>query len=75
MHYVQSKILYSRGIRRMENEITEEEIRGVLLEVIGIVNEARLGNDREANIENALFHLKVIQNEIDYINIANRGYS
>jgi hypothetical protein len=59
----------------MENEITEEEIRGVLLEVIGIVNEARLGNDREANIENALFHLKVIQNEIDYINIANRGYS
>lgn len=59
----------------MENEITEEEIRGVLLEVIGIVNEARLGNDREANIENALFHLKVIQNEIEYINIANRGYS
>lgn len=59
----------------MDQEITEEEIRGILLEVIGLVNEARLGNERESNIDNALFNLKVLQQEMDFAKIAQRGYS
>lgn len=59
----------------MDQEITEEEIRGILLEVIGLVNEARLGNERENNIDTALFNLKVLQQEMDFARIAQRGYS
>ena len=60
----------------MDEEITEEEIRGILLEVIGLVNEARLKKDiRDTYIEDAIFHLQVLQREIDFSNIAERGYS
>ena len=60
----------------MDEEITEEEIRGILLEVIGIVNEARLKKDiRDTYIEDAIFHLQVLQREIDFSKIAEKGYS
>ena len=60
----------------MDEEITEEEIRGILLEVIGLVNEARLKkNLRDTYIEDAIFHLQVLQREIDFSNIAEKGYS
>jgi len=60
----------------MVEEITEEEIKGILLEVIGIVNEARLKkNLRDTYIEDAIFHLQVLQREIDFSNIAEKGYS
>jgi len=60
----------------MVEEITEEEIKGILLEVIGIVNEARLKkNLRDTYIEDAIFHLHVLQREIDFSNIAEKGYS
>jgi len=60
----------------MGEEITEEEIKGILLEVIGIVNEARLKkNLRDTYIEDAIFHLQVLQREIDFSNIAEKGYS
>jgi len=60
----------------MGEEITEEEIRGILLEVIGLVNEARLKkNLRDTYIEDAIFHLIVLQREIDFSNIAEKGYS
>ena len=60
----------------MGEEITEEEIRGILLEVIGLVNEARLKkNLRDTYIEDAIFHLQVLQREIDFSNIAEKGYS
>jgi len=60
----------------MVEEITEEEIRGILLEVIGLVNEARLKkNLRDTYIEDAIFHLQVLQREIDFSNIAEKGYS
>ena len=60
----------------MDEEITEEEIRGILLEVIGLVNEARLKkNLRDSYIEDAIFHLQVLQREIDFSNIAEKGYS
>jgi len=60
----------------MDEEITEEEIRGILLEVIGLVNEARLKkNLRDSYIEDAIFHLTVLQREIDFSNIAEKGYS
>ena len=60
----------------MGEEITEEEIKGILLEVIGIVNEARLKkNIRDTYIEDAMFHLQVLQREIDFSKIAEKGYS
>jgi len=60
----------------MVEEITEEEIKGILLEVIGLVNEARLKkNLRDTYIEDAIFHLQVLQREIDFSNIAEKGYS
>lgn len=60
----------------MGEEITEEEIKGILLEVIGIVNEARLKKGlRDSYIEDAIFHLQVLQREIDFSNIAEKGYS
>jgi hypothetical protein len=60
----------------MGEEITEEEIKGILLEVIGIVNEARLKKDiRDTYIEDAIFHLQVLQREIDFSKIAEKGYS
>ena len=60
----------------MGEEITEEEIKGILLEVIGIVNEARLKkNIRDTYIEDAIFHLQVLQREIDFSKIAEKGYS
>jgi len=60
----------------MDEEITEEEIRGILLEVIGLVNEARLKkNLRDSYIEDAIFNLQVLQREIDFSNIAEKGYS
>ena len=60
----------------MDEEITEEEIRGILLEVIGLVNEARLKkNLRDTYIEDAIFNLQVLQREIDFSNIAEKGYS
>lgn len=60
----------------MDEEITEEEIRGILLEVIGLVNEARLKkNLRDTYIEDAIFHLQVLQREIDFSKIAEKGYS
>jgi len=60
----------------MDEEITEEEIKGILLEVIGLVNEARLKkNLRDTYIEDAIFHLQVLQREIDFSNIAEKGYS
>jgi len=60
----------------MGEEITEEEIKGILLEVIGLVNEARLKkNLRDSYIEDAIFHLQVLQREIDFSNIAEKGYS
>lgn len=60
----------------MDEEITEEEIKGILLEVIGLVNEARLKkNLRDSYIEDAIFHLQVLQREIDFSNIAEKGYS
>lgn len=60
----------------MGEEITEEEIKGILLEVIGLVNEARLKkNIRDTYIEDAIFHLQVLQREIDFSNIAEKGYS
>jgi len=60
----------------MGEEITEEEIKGILLEVIGLVNEARLKkNLRDTYIEDAIFHLQVLQREIDFSNIAEKGYS
>ena len=60
----------------MDEEITEEEIKEILLEVIGLVNEARLKkNLRDTYIEDAIFHLQVLQREIDFSNIAEKGYS
>jgi hypothetical protein len=60
----------------MGEEITEEEIKGILLEVIGLVNEARLKkNIRDTYIEDAIFHLQVLQREIDFSKIAEKGYS
>ena len=60
----------------MGEEITEEEIKGILLEVIGIVNEARLKkNIRDTYIEDAIFHLQVLQRELDFSKIAEKGYS
>ena len=60
----------------MGEELTEEEIKGILLEVIGIVNEARLKkNIRDTYIEDAIFHLQVLQREIDFSKIAEKGYS
>jgi hypothetical protein len=59
----------------MGEEITEEEIQGILLEVIGLVNEARLGRNRDVSIEDAIFHLQVVQREIDFSRIAELGYS
>ena len=60
----------------MVEEITEEEIKGILLEVIGLVNEARLKkNLRDSYIEDAIFNLQVLQREIDFSNIAEKGYS
>ena len=60
----------------MGEEITEQEIKGILLEVIGIVNEARLKkNIRDTYIEDAIFHLQVLQREIDFSKIAEKGYS
>ena len=60
----------------MDEEITEEEIKGILLEVIGLVNEARLKKAlRDSYIEDAIFHLQVLQREIDFSNIAEKGYS
>ena len=60
----------------MGEEITEEEIKGILLEVIGLVNEARLKkNLRDSYIEDAIFNLQVLQREIDFSNIAEKGYS
>ena len=60
----------------MDEEITEEEIRGILLEVIGLVNEARLKKDiRDTYIEDAIFHLQVLQRELDFSKIAEKGYS
>lgn len=60
----------------MGEEITEEEIKGILLEVIGIVNEARLKkNIRDTYIEDAIFHLQMLQREIDFSKIAEKGYS
>ena len=50
----------------MVNYITEEEINGVLLEVIGIVNEARLNRERVKNIDDAIFHLKTLEMEIAF---------
>ena len=60
----------------MGEEITEEEIKGILLEVIGIVNEARLKKDiRDTYIEDAIFHLQMLQRELDFSKIAEKGYS
>lgn len=60
----------------MGEEITEEEIKGILLEVIGIVNEARLKkNIRDTYIEDAIFHLQMLQRELDFSKIAEKGYS
>lgn len=60
----------------MGEEITEQEIKGILLEVIGIVNEARLKkNIRDTYIEDAIFHLQMLQREIDFSKIAEKGYS
>lgn len=52
----------------MVHYITEEEIQGVLLEVIGIVHEARCQRKevRIKHIDDAIFNLKTLEMEIAF---------